>query len=178
MELNVDWSANAHLALKQEVAQLQPVTSCGVHVPHFNILLVGQVGAGKSSFFNTIKSIFRGHITSQAVAGEAAHSLTTNFRSYKVSSRRDINPFQWRICDTMGLEAWDDRGVRQDVLELVVDGYICDQSPLNIGLLSTIVARLKNNPALSQKMHCVALVIDASNVAVMQSEIWRKMRSF
>jgi hypothetical protein len=40
-------------------------------------LLVGQVGAGKSSFFNTINSIFRGYITSQACSGNAEHSLTT-----------------------------------------------------------------------------------------------------
>lgn len=41
------------------------------------ILLVGPVGAGKSSFFNSINSVFRGNMTSQAIAGTAHKSVTT-----------------------------------------------------------------------------------------------------
>uniref|UniRef100_A0A3B3QYE2 Interferon-induced protein 44-like n=1 Tax=Paramormyrops kingsleyae TaxID=1676925 RepID=A0A3B3QYE2_9TELE len=45
-------------------------------VPRARILLIGAVGAGKSSFFNSINSIFRGNITSQANAGYQETSLT------------------------------------------------------------------------------------------------------
>lgn len=41
------------------------------------VLLVGPVGAGKSSFFNSINSAFRGNMTSQAIAGTAGKSVTT-----------------------------------------------------------------------------------------------------
>ncbi len=41
------------------------------------MLLVGPVGAGKSSFFNSISSAFRGNMTSQAIAGTADKSVTT-----------------------------------------------------------------------------------------------------
>lgn len=41
------------------------------------VLLVGPVGAGKSSFFNSINSAFRGNMTSQAIAGAGRKSLTT-----------------------------------------------------------------------------------------------------
>ena len=40
-------------------------------------LVVGPVGAGKSSFFNSINSVFRGNMTSQAIAGTAGKSVTT-----------------------------------------------------------------------------------------------------
>lgn len=46
-------------------------------VPQARILLVGPVGAGKSSFFNSINSIFRGSMTCQAIAGTADKSVTT-----------------------------------------------------------------------------------------------------
>lgn len=41
------------------------------------VLLVGPVGSGKSSFFNSINSAFRGNMTSQAIAGTAGKSVTT-----------------------------------------------------------------------------------------------------
>lgn len=41
------------------------------------VLMVGPVGAGKSSFFNSINSAFRGNMTSQAIAGTAGKSVTT-----------------------------------------------------------------------------------------------------
>ncbi len=61
--------------LRAEVAHYTPNASSGMK--HANILLVGQVGAGKSSFFNTITSIYRGHVTLRAPTGAADHSVTT-----------------------------------------------------------------------------------------------------
>lgn len=46
-------------------------------VPQARILLVGPVGAGKSSFFNSVNSMFRGRMTCQAIAGTADKSVTT-----------------------------------------------------------------------------------------------------
>lgn len=46
-------------------------------VPKVRVLLIGPVGAGKSSFFNSISSVFRGHVTNQAIAGSSTTSLTT-----------------------------------------------------------------------------------------------------
>ena len=48
-----------------------------VQVPQSKILILGPVGAGKSSFFNTIASVFRGHVTGQAPSGCAEHSITS-----------------------------------------------------------------------------------------------------
>ena len=46
-----------------------------VQVPQSRILVLGPVGAGKSSFFNTVASVFRGRVTSQASCGSAEHSV-------------------------------------------------------------------------------------------------------
>ena len=48
-----------------------------VQVPQSRILVLGPVGAGKSSFFNTVTSVFRGRVISQASCGIAEHSVTS-----------------------------------------------------------------------------------------------------
>ncbi len=45
-------------------------------VSRVKILMIGPVGAGKSSFFNSINSIFTGHVTNKAMSGSAGTSLT------------------------------------------------------------------------------------------------------
>uniref|UniRef100_A0A3B4AFE2 G domain-containing protein n=1 Tax=Periophthalmus magnuspinnatus TaxID=409849 RepID=A0A3B4AFE2_9GOBI len=60
--------------LMDSVSTYKPLCSS---VSRVRVLLVGPVGAGKSSFFNSINSVFRGHVTSQAMAGCSATSLTT-----------------------------------------------------------------------------------------------------
>lgn len=46
-------------------------------VKQARILLVGSIGAGKSSFFNSINSVFKGYVSLQANTGTAGTSLTT-----------------------------------------------------------------------------------------------------
>lgn len=58
--------------LKEKVEKYTPLP--GLKIPQARFLLVRQVGSGKSSFFNTINSIFRGYITSQACSGNAEQS--------------------------------------------------------------------------------------------------------
>ncbi|KAL1251380.1 hypothetical protein QQF64_019176 [Cirrhinus molitorella] len=53
-------------------------------VSRVRILMIGPVGAGKSSFFNSINSIFTGHVTNKAISGYAGTSVTTQFRTYPV----------------------------------------------------------------------------------------------
>ncbi|ROL40866.1 Interferon-induced protein 44-like [Anabarilius grahami] len=48
-------------------------------VSRVRILMIGPVGAGKSSFFNSINSIFMSRMTSKAMSGSAGTSLTTQF---------------------------------------------------------------------------------------------------
>ena len=61
--------------MEEELANWTPLD--GLDVDCVNILLIGQVGNGKSSFINTINSVFRGYVNPKAVTGNADHSLTT-----------------------------------------------------------------------------------------------------
>lgn len=64
--------------LKEELVDYGQDIETGVTAA--NILLIGQIGVGKSSFFNSVNSIFRGKITSKARSGSFQHSLTTVVR--------------------------------------------------------------------------------------------------
>ena len=61
--------------LKSEIENFTPPKQ--VQVPQARILVIGPVGAGKSSFFNTVASIFRGRVTRQASSGSAENSITS-----------------------------------------------------------------------------------------------------
>lgn len=61
--------------MKKKIEGYKPLKE--LEVNQARLLMIGQVGAGKSSFINTINSIFRGHITSQACSGDTQNSLTT-----------------------------------------------------------------------------------------------------
>jgi predicted GTPase len=61
--------------LKEGLEMYRPLEQ--LKVRQTKIMLIGQIGTGKSSFFNTVNSIFRGYVTSQACSGTAEHSLTT-----------------------------------------------------------------------------------------------------
>ena len=45
-------------------------------IKNINVLLVGEISSGKSSFFNTVESVFAGYVTTRADTGTDEHSLT------------------------------------------------------------------------------------------------------
>ncbi|XP_041346915.1 interferon-induced protein 44-like, partial [Gigantopelta aegis] len=108
--------------LRTDLEKYCPVE--GLEDQFVNILLIGQVGAGKSSFFNSVNSVFRDRVTSKARSGGAEHSLTTTFRMYKIKSKETGYPLKFRLCDTRGLE----EGQGLDIVDLVsvLDGHITD----------------------------------------------------
>lgn len=56
-------------------------------VPEVRILLVGPVGSGKSSFFNSVKSAFQGHLTHQAIVGSDEDSVTKQVSYLKICEK-------------------------------------------------------------------------------------------
>ncbi|XP_060578688.1 interferon-induced protein 44-like isoform X1 [Ruditapes philippinarum] len=140
-----------------------------VHFPQVNILLFGGVGAGKSSVFNTINSCFRGKIFNVARSGCAEHSLTSKFTKYPIMSGSSTLPLplKFRICDIRGLEV--DHLMNKENMRYILEGNIADRYPLDpCGNISSDMPGFKKNPGLDDKIHCVAIVQDATIVDAMQ----------
>ncbi|XP_059399378.1 interferon-induced protein 44-like, partial [Carassius carassius] len=93
---NVLWTADRRAELMGLIRNYKPLVTS---VSRVRILMIGPVGAGKSSFFNSINSIFMGRITSKAMSGSAGTSLTTQFCTFPVKDGREGKPLPFVLCD-------------------------------------------------------------------------------
>ncbi|XP_056001626.1 interferon-induced protein 44-like [Ostrea edulis] len=167
------WNSPSLLSLQDYVSKYHPIEDTSV--TNVNILLLGEVGAGKSSFFNTINSIFRGEITSRACAGSSKHSLTTTLRKYRVRDPSSGQYLNLRLCDMRGLE--ESEGVKTQDIALVLDGNIPEHYQFNPASHATPKSPgFKRDPELQDKVHTVAFVIDASTINVINTAVIHQMK--
>ncbi|XP_071162518.1 interferon-induced protein 44-like [Mytilus edulis] len=169
------WNTELLGTLKGKIERYKPLKE--LNVPQARVLLVGQVGAGKTSFFNTINSVFRGYITRQACSGNAEHSLTTVYRMYQIRNGVSGKPLNFRLHDTRGLEA--DQGMDAHRMCYLLDGNLPDRFQFNPSApVTPDTAGFVAKPQFADKIHCVVFVIDGSTVDVMPEKVIEKMKGF
>ncbi|XP_052106162.1 interferon-induced protein 44-like [Mytilus californianus] len=169
------WNTELFEALKEKIDKYTPLKE--LKVPQARVLLIGQVGAGKTSFFNTINSVFRGYITRQACSGNAEHSLTTVYRMYQIRNSVSGKPLNFRLHDTRGLEA--DQGMDAHGMSYLLDGNLPDRFQFNPSApVTPDITGFVAIPQLADKIHCVVFVIDGSTVDVMPEKVIEKMKGF
>ncbi|XP_073332902.1 interferon-induced protein 44-like [Pagrus major] len=171
----VVWENEKRTELMESMKSYKPTVSS---VSQVRVLLIGPVGAGKSSFFNSINSVFRGHVTSQAISGSSSTSLTTQFRSYSVKAGRGGKPLPIILCDTMGLEEGTGAGLDVDDIISILKGHLPDQYQFNpTAPLHSEAHGYRRSPGLKDKIHCVAYVIDACKVSIMPTKLEEKLEA-
>lgn len=153
--------------LMAEVENYSPLKAMGVSedaLQHVNILFLGPIGAGKSSFLNCVESVFRGYVSMSASAGSRGKSVTSMYRQYPFTASDNRNYLKFQLCDCRGLENGFNLG--KDI-EAILDGhapnnYIFNSSsPLNSKTHGYI-----NDPKLKDKIHCVVYVLDAEKYSL------------
>ncbi|XP_069009396.1 interferon-induced protein 44-like [Embiotoca jacksoni] len=165
----VNWESGRRKELIESIKVYKPLISS---VSQVRVLLIGAVGAGKSSFFNSINSIFRGHVTSQAISGCSATSLTTQFRTYSVKDGREGKPLPIILCDTMGLEENKGAGLDIEDISCILRGHLPDHYQFNpTAPLHSEALDFRKSPEIKDKIHCVAYVVDACKVAIMPAKM-------
>ncbi|XP_033734793.1 paramyosin-like [Pecten maximus] len=149
--------------LKEEVEHFWPLRDMGVAedaLRHVNILFVGPIGAGKSSFINSVESVFRGYVTMTASAGSRSKSLTSMYHQYQILSSDNRHPMKFQLCDCRGLE--DRVGISRDI-DSILEGHIPDNYVFNTSFpIISNMEGYKSFPRLENKIHCVVYVLDAS----------------
>ncbi|XP_029110750.1 uncharacterized protein LOC108919030 isoform X2 [Scleropages formosus] len=171
---DIEWTAERRNELLNEVKRYKPSVSS---VKQARILLVGPVGAGKSSFSNSINSVFHGHITSQAVTGTTSESsVTLKFRTYQIEAGQDGEPLPFILCDTMGLEKGPAQGLNIEDIPNILSGHIGDGYKFNpVSALED--CKSSKLEKLENKIHCVAYFLEVSKVSVIPDTLWEKLRA-
>ncbi|XP_026200961.1 interferon-induced protein 44-like [Anabas testudineus] len=141
-----------------------------------NILLIGAVGAGKSSFFNSVNSVFRGHVTSQAMSGSSTTSLTTQFCTYSIKAGKEGGPLPIVLCDTMGLEESTGAGIDIDDITSILKGRVSNGYQFNPSApINDDAPSYRITTELKDKIHCVTYVLDACKISIMPKKLQEKL---
>ncbi|XP_047442384.1 interferon-induced protein 44-like isoform X3 [Mugil cephalus] len=169
------WESKTRTELMESIKTYKPTESS---VSQVRVLLIGPVGAGKSSFFNSVSSVFRGRVSSQAMCGSSDTSLTTQFRTYSLKDGRGGKPLPIILCDTMGLEERNGAGLDIDDISSIVKGHLPDRYQFNpsAALHPENHGYLKS-PKLKDKIHCVAYVLDACKISIMPEKLEEKLNA-
>uniref|UniRef100_A0A3B3D314 TLDc domain-containing protein n=1 Tax=Oryzias melastigma TaxID=30732 RepID=A0A3B3D314_ORYME len=172
----VTWTPEEKEELMEKIKSYKHLKSSSFNA---RVLLVGPIGAGKTSFFNSFKSVFRGYVTNQGMAGNLSDkSLTTQFWSFTVQLEPEGKPLPLVICDTMGLEADEGAGIHIDDIPNLINGHIPEGYQFNPSVpLKPEAQGFCKNPELKDKIHCVAYVLDASTISIMPQNMERKLKA-
>ncbi|XP_069566667.1 interferon-induced protein 44-like [Brachyistius frenatus] len=168
----IQWTAEIKQKLMKDIQNYRPDVKT---VQQARVLLLGPVGAGKSSFFNSINSEFRGNMTCQAITGTAGTSVTTQFRTYTIKVGKGGTALPLILCDTMGLEEKADAGLDIDDLVNIYRGHMKDRYQFNTSLpLLADAPGYKKEVTLNDIIHCVVYVVDTCKVSLLSQNMLDK----
>lgn len=155
-----DFSQVSKNGLKQRIAALAPPKQC----QNINLLVIGNIGSGKSSLVNTLLTSIR----DTGLIASIATTYPENFQSttcmlHEVLLEDTPGTKTLRVYDCRGIGRVD--GVREEDLKSVIDGRVmknyvfqhCHDIPQSSDFY-------RSNPTISDKMHCVLFVAKADNI--------------
>ncbi|XP_067336256.1 interferon-induced protein 44-like isoform X3 [Channa argus] len=169
---DTQWTAERKQHLMKSVNDYKPEIKA---VHQARVLLVGPVGSGKSSFFNSISSAFRGNMTSQAIAGTAGKSVTTQFRTYTIKAGKGGKLLPLILCDTMGFEENAEAGLDIEDIVSICKGHVKDRYQFSPSApIQENSPGYKKHVTLTDMIHCVVYVVDASKVSLLKQKMLDK----
>uniref|UniRef100_A0A8C2FW15 Interferon-induced protein 44-like n=1 Tax=Cyprinus carpio TaxID=7962 RepID=A0A8C2FW15_CYPCA len=140
-------------------------------VKYIRILLAGEVGAGKSSFINSVNSAFQRRITTEALADSVSGTSFTRTQQHRIGGW--VLPFVFN--DIMGLESGESHGAHQEDIAKALEGLLKEGHNFN----PTDSAKnddCKSETSPEDLTYCLVYVIAADNVSMMNQEVFKKMK--
>jgi len=169
------WTQEVHDKLKGQIQTHKLTKDAGIE--NINVLLLGEISAGKSSFFNSVESVFAGYVTNRANAGMVERSLTTQYRQYVITARdKKKKAIKFKYCDSMGLEGGA-AGLSANDVGKIMDGHVEELAELTGGGLMPGGVGYNMNPTEADRIHCVCFVVSALAVSLMDEAILDKFKA-
>uniref|UniRef100_A0A8D3AZJ1 Interferon-induced protein 44-like n=1 Tax=Scophthalmus maximus TaxID=52904 RepID=A0A8D3AZJ1_SCOMX len=146
-------------------------------VKQLRCLLYGPVGAGKSSFINSVDSVLQGRVTDRATTDAiSGRSFTENYKTYKIEKDPE-SYYSFIFNDIMGLEERINSGVCEEDLEMALRGHVNDDYKFNPeSKLMESDREFNSSPTLKDKVHVLVCVVPASSVSLISEDTVKKMR--
>ncbi|KAK3520359.1 hypothetical protein QTP70_023838 [Hemibagrus guttatus] len=168
---NFFYSSNSELK-----ESLRNFTLSNPNIRHLRILLHGPVGAGKSTFINSLSSVFQQRITAKVkAASSASTSCTKTYKGYEIKCL-PTGTLPVTIFDFMGLEDTA-QNVHPDDFKNALRGHLPDGYKFNHEKpLSSNDPRYIRNPSVGEKTHCLVCVVSANSISRMSNATIDQMK--
>ncbi|XP_043963095.1 interferon-induced protein 44-like isoform X2 [Gambusia affinis] len=137
----------------------------------FRILLHGPVGAGKSSFINSVFSVLEGKICHKATACNITQTtFTKKYITYKIKKGDHQNVYPFVLNDMTGLSNinWKHRRVYEKDMRMAMKGHIKEEYK---SALSETDPFFNRNPTINDKAHILVTVFDASTINQLEETV-------
>ncbi|GLD74307.1 interferon-induced protein 44-like protein [Lates japonicus] len=140
------------------------------------ILLRGPVGAGTSSFINSVQSVLKGRMCTLALADTTTHGcFTKQYTTYKIQKDNSETFYPFVFNDIMGLD--HQRGVLVDDVKLAFTGHVKEGYVFNPeSKLSEGNKFYNKSPTVNDKVHVLVCVVPADTLFSMSDETVQKIR--
>ncbi|XP_030261226.1 interferon-induced protein 44-like isoform X1 [Sparus aurata] len=162
---------------RDDQSALQFVNNYKPHVEgqQIRVLLHGPVGAGKSSFINSVQSVLHGRISVQALVDNATHDcFTKQYKTYKIQKGNPDTFYPFVLNDIMGLKCSNRRSSKIHLKDMkrVLKGNVKDGYTFNADCkISKEDRHYNTSPTLNDKVHVLVCVIDANTTSLIKDEV-------
>lgn len=148
--------------MKTELKTIKPN-----NVEEIRIMLHGQIGAGKSSFINSVKSVYAERVVVSVLAeANTDHSCTTRYSAQHIQDGNSQLPFV--IYDVMGMESDGGKGIHMDDIINALKGHIRADYEFNPNQPLEKTSNWYNaQPLKSERIHCLVSVVSADSISRM-----------
>ncbi|XP_010895831.3 interferon-induced protein 44-like isoform X2 [Esox lucius] len=157
------WTEERRGTLRDSISSYKPACEA---TSEARVLLLGPVGAGKSSFISSVQSAFKGRVTNRAMVGSSSTSFTKKLQLYNINGQSPEQPAALVLCDVMGLGDGEPTGLTLHDALAIIRGHAPEGHKFSAKrtLRSDTVGYVKR-PSLKDKIHCVVFVVDASKLS-------------
>ncbi|XP_059203203.1 interferon-induced protein 44-like [Centropristis striata] len=146
-------------------------------ISRLRILLHGPIGAGKSSFVNSVDTVLQGRVTGRAPTDAiSGRSFTTKYTTYKFK-KASGGFYSVVFNDIMGFEKATNTGVDVEEVKLALKGHVAENHVFNPQRrLMEGDSGYRSSPTPADKVQVLVCVFPADQINIVAKEVVEKLR--